>query len=136
MAGCLARVRRRCAGRYWTSRCQYIACQLFYDLIDRSRAGFALQRGTKDVEDGIGTDDIEFNRYWSFSNQLPARHKPCVDSMLKVVRSHGIFTIGRILDHKVLEGFESGQLFAPKAGLCIKSNWYPEDLLEEQSELN
>ena len=91
------------------------------------------------VEDEIEFNDIEFSRYWSLSNQWPACHQPCVDSMLKTVqiaRSHDILTVGRILDRKVLDRFESGQLFAPNADLCVKSIWYPEDLMEGQSDLN
>ena len=85
------------------------------------------------VEHGIGIDGKELSHYWTLSNKWPLSHSPCVDSMLALVRichSLKILTVGRILNHKVLENFEKGHLLAPQVGSNSRSIWHPEDLMD------
>jgi len=83
------------------------------------------------IESDIGLDGNELSRYWTLSNQWPLDHRPCINSMLELVRisrTLNILTVGRIVDHKVLSRFENGHLLAPPAKSMGGKIWYPEDL--------
>jgi len=76
-------------------------------------------------------DDTNLCRYWTISNQWSADHKPCINSMLKIInisRSNNVLPIGRVLSKKALHDFEEGNLFAPQVKKQVKAIWYPEDL--------
>ena len=83
------------------------------------------------VEYGVSELEKEIARYWRFSNHWPASHRPCVESLLKLLNicdSLGITSIGRTLEEKVLNRFEKHNLFACQVKRRTGSIWYPEDL--------
>lgn len=85
------------------------------------------------VESNYGYDGNEISRYWSLSDRWRADHKPCIDSMSKIVEICcllDILVIGRIVKQSVIERYETGQLFAPEVNSYTRSFWYPEDLVE------
>lgn len=76
-------------------------------------------------------DGQDLTRYWRFSDQWPADHRPCIDSLVKLVqicKSLEIRVVGRIVSRKALTKFEKRKSFASQAKSSAKEKWCPEDI--------
>jgi hypothetical protein len=80
-----------------------------------------------------GLDGLEFTRYWLLSDHWRLDHAPCLENLLAViavVRSLGIWVLGRDVPMSQLEQLEAGKRLIPEAAKRSRGKWHPEDLID------
>lgn len=80
-----------------------------------------------------GLDGSEFTRYWLLSDHWSLDHAPCLENLLAViavVRSLGIWVLGRDVPMALLQKLEAGEALIPQVAKGIRGSWHPEDLID------
>lgn len=76
---------------------------------------------------------LRLTRYWLLSDHWSLDHAPCLENLLAViavVRSLGIWVLGRDVPMALLQKLEAGEKLIPEVAKGIRGSWHPEDLID------